>query len=137
MRRFKFWLSLDKAEPNEKTYFRDSPFRLTSEMFQDWIENDSKITSSKNRYQRKNVKGNYALSVCAISERWNRQIFIFNIRRRSYTVYEFAHSTDASSSTKMQKSYLADNTEWRQAVSTSRYICGARASYLMSLFSFH
>lgn len=135
MRRVKFWLcSLDKANLTKRRvslisevyiHFSELTLQVDVRDVSRWIENDSKTTSLKNekKISRKIMHFPFAQS----RNRWNTD-FYFELYVDGAAPYEFAHSTDASSSTKMQKSYLADNAERRQAVSTSRYM--RRASIL-------
>lgn len=106
----------------------NSPFRLKSEKFQGGheIPHRRMTMDAEARPSSKATSLACFLSARFPRRRWtrNRGIAFFSTTTKPHGAapHEFAHSTDASSSTKTQKSYLADNRG--DAVSTSRYICG-------------
>lgn len=71
------------------------------------IENP--VPESCQKTKNRVVKKDYALLGCAIWERRDIDLFFFQVRPHGGAPHEFVRSTDASSTTKTQKSYLADN----------------------------
>lgn len=91
--------------------FQDSPFRLTYEVLQDELKMLRRLKRFVFEERKDRLRKIVHFPVRAISEQFDEiQIFIFSYDDGA-APYEFAYSTDTSSSTKMQKSYLADNTE--------------------------